>query len=121
MFYNRATILEYLERYGEAIQNYNSAYVIDPSLQSDKLASKIVDFVIKTHNIVVSRSGSTQKKQMELVNSIPKKIEGVLRFPSHDEKDKPMAKYSVQNIADLQSENVGVILPCRILMHLDRP
>lgn len=32
LFYNRATILEYLERYGEAIQNYNSAYVIDPSL-----------------------------------------------------------------------------------------
>lgn len=121
LFYNRATILEYLERYAEAIQNYNSAYVIDPSLQSDKLASKIVDFFIKTHNIVVSRSGSTQKKHLELVNSVPKKIEGVLRFPSHDEKDKPVTKYAVKCIADLESENVGTILPCRILLHLDRP
>lgn len=32
LYFNRATIYEYLERYGEAIQDYNTAYVIDPSL-----------------------------------------------------------------------------------------
>jgi tetratricopeptide (TPR) repeat protein len=32
LFFNRATILEYLERYEEAIQNFNAAFVIDPSL-----------------------------------------------------------------------------------------
>ena len=59
LFFNRATILEYLERYGEAIQNYNAAFVIDPSLQSDKLAGRIIDFVLKTSNVVSSRSVST--------------------------------------------------------------
>ena len=32
MFFNRATILEYLERYNEAIRDYNAAHQIDPNL-----------------------------------------------------------------------------------------
>ena len=32
LFFNRATILEYLERYNEAIRDYNLAHQIDPSL-----------------------------------------------------------------------------------------
>jgi len=32
LFYNRATVLEYLERYGEAVANYTKADAIDPSL-----------------------------------------------------------------------------------------
>ena len=32
LFFNRATILEYLERYGEAIRDYNLAHQIDPNL-----------------------------------------------------------------------------------------
>lgn len=122
LFFNRATIYEYLERYAEAIQNYNGAFVIDPSLQSDKLAGKIIDFVIKTSQTVTSRSGSSQKKHMEMVKTIPTKIEGVLRFPAYTNEDKPLAKYTVRAIADLAGgENTGSILTCRILMHLDRP
>jgi len=52
LFYNRATIFEYLERYGEAITDYNTAFVIDPSLKSDKLAGRIIDFVVKTSNLI---------------------------------------------------------------------
>ena len=59
LFHNRAAILEYLERYAEAISNYNSAHVIDPNLQCDKKAGMIIDFVVKTANIVQSRTGST--------------------------------------------------------------
>jgi len=29
LFFNRATIYEYLERYGEAIADYNTAHTID--------------------------------------------------------------------------------------------
>jgi tetratricopeptide (TPR) repeat protein len=32
LFCNRATILEYLERYAEAIRDYNVAHSIDPTL-----------------------------------------------------------------------------------------
>lgn len=122
LFFNRATILEYLERYGEAIQNYNAAFVIDPSLQSDKLAGRIIDFVLKTSAVVTSRSGSNSKKHLDLVKTIPTKIDGVLRFPSYTAQDMPTAKYTVRGISDMQGgPNMGTILACRILMHLDRP
>jgi len=122
LFFNRATILEYLERYAEAVQNYNAAYVIDPSLQSDKLAGRIIDFVLKTSNVVSSRSGSTQKKHLDMVKSIPTKLNGEIRFPSHTAEDMPTAKYTVKAVSELSGEgNTGTILTCRILMHLDRP
>lgn len=122
LFYNRATILEYLERYAEAIQNFNSAHNIDPSLKADRLAGRIIDFVVKTAQIVSSRSGSTQKKHLDIVKSIPTKIEGVLRFPAYSQEDKPIAKYAVKTTADFEGGlNQGSLLTCRILMHLDRP
>jgi tetratricopeptide (TPR) repeat protein len=83
LFFNRATIHEYLERYAEAIRDYNAAFVIDPSLQSDKLAGRIIDFVCRTFNAVQSRMGSSNKRQTEMVKSIPSKIEGLLKFPAH--------------------------------------
>ena len=30
LYFNRATILEYLERYNEAVRDYNTAHSIDP-------------------------------------------------------------------------------------------
>ena len=63
LFFNRATILEYLERYGEAIRDYNLAHQIDPNLQADVKAGKLLDFVVQTTNLIQSRSGSKQKKQ----------------------------------------------------------
>lgn len=120
LFFNRATIYEYLERYGEAIQDYNTAFVIDPSLKSDKLAGRIIDFVVKTANVVSSRSGSSQKKHMEYVKAIPTKIEGYLKFPSNAEKTT--TSYKMAAVSDLESGvNTGAILPVKILMHLDRP
>jgi len=83
LFFNRATIFEYLERYGEAVQDYNTAFVIDPSLKSDKLAGRIIDFVVNTSKLESSRSSSTQKKQVEMVKSTPTAIEGYLKFPAH--------------------------------------
>ena len=35
LFYNRATIFEYLERYNEAVRDYLKANQIDPNLQAD--------------------------------------------------------------------------------------
>ena len=59
---------------------------------------------------------------MEMVKSVPTKIEGLLRFPAHSDSDKPVAKYAVKTVADLTGgENPGSIFTCRILMHLDRP
>lgn len=120
LFFNRATIFEYLERYGEAIQDYNTAFVIDPSLHSDKLAGRIIDFVVKTANVVSSRSGSSQKKQLDAVKSIPTAINGSLKFPS--KQDATHTNYAVATVADLEGGvNRSALLICRVLMHLERP
>jgi len=59
---------------------------------------------------------------MEMVNAIPKKIEGFMKFPSHTAEDKPVAKYTMKAISELEGcVNTGSILACKILMHLDRP
>lgn len=52
LFFNRATIFEYLERYGEAIVDYNLAHTIDPSLQANIKAGKLVDFCVQTATLV---------------------------------------------------------------------
>lgn len=38
LFFNRATIYEYLERYSEAIRDYNLAHAIDPNLGAENKA-----------------------------------------------------------------------------------
>lgn len=47
LYYNRGQIYEHLEKYNEAIQDFNRAHEIDPTLQADKKASKIADLVAK--------------------------------------------------------------------------
>jgi hypothetical protein len=58
LFYNRAKIMEYLERYNEAVRDYNTAHSIDASLHADAKAGKIIDYVVKTANLVLSRQES---------------------------------------------------------------
>ena len=81
LFFNRATIYEYLERYGEAIRDYNTAHQIDANLKADFKAGNIINFVVQTSNLVLSRKNSSKKLQHEMVKSIPCKIDGELKFP----------------------------------------
>ena len=121
MFFNRASILEYLERYGEAVRDYNIAHSIDPSLNGQQKSGAIIDFVVKTCNLVQSRKASKNRKHAELANSIPTCIEGELRFISSEEA-KQQITYAFSPIANLaHGVNTGAILPARIVMHLERP
>ncbi len=52
LYYNRATIFEYLERYGEAIRDYNEANKIDPQLKADYKSGRIIDFLVQTSTLV---------------------------------------------------------------------
>jgi tetratricopeptide (TPR) repeat protein len=58
LFFNRATIYEYLERYSEACRDYNLAHAIDQTLAADKKSGQIVDYVVKTSSLVLSRADS---------------------------------------------------------------
>ena len=121
LFFNRATIFEYLERYGEAVRDYNKAHQIDPNLNAQGKAGAIVNFVVQTCNLVQSRSASKAKKNADMARSIPTTIEGELRFPSVEEQ-KAAVTYAFSPIANLSNGvNSGAILPARIIMHLQRP
>lgn len=72
LFYNRATILEYLERYNEAVRDYSKAHQIDPNLQADKKAEKIVEFVVHTSNLVANNKGKVKSQKLtQMVKTIP--------------------------------------------------
>lgn len=102
LFYNRATIYEYLERYAEAIQDYNDAHAIDPSLHADQKAGKIINYVVKTATLVLSRQESKGQKTKDWVKTIPTSIEGTLKFPQMKEQQRrEPVKYSVARIGDL--------------------
>ena len=104
LFFNRATILEYLERYGEAIRDYNRAHQIDPNLNANGKAGAIIDFVVQTCNLVQSRSASKSKKNVDLARSIPQTLEGELRFPMAEEQ-KSAVTYAMGTISNF---NIGV-------------
>ena len=55
LFFNRATILEYLERYQEAIRDYEFAHAIDPNLGAETKANRIVDFVCSTSRSILNK------------------------------------------------------------------
>ena len=113
--------MEYLERYAEAIRDYNTAHQIDPNLQADQKAGQLVNYVVQTCNLVQSRSASKAKKNVDLAKSVPTQIEAGLRFPSHEEQTEQQ-QYKVSTIADLgNTGNKGVILPAKIVMHLQKP
>lgn len=46
LFFNRASIFEYLERFPEAVQDYNKAHSIDPNLRADVKAGQIINYVV---------------------------------------------------------------------------
>lgn len=118
LFFNRATIFEYLERYSEAVRDYNTAYSIDPNLNSLPKATAIIDFVVQTSNLVQSRAISKTKKNHDLSRSIPMHIDGELRFPMTEEQ-KTTVTYAFAPLSSLASGiNAGAILPTRIVMHL---
>lgn len=86
LFFNRATIYEYLERYSEAIRDYNLAHAIDTSLQADRKSGQIIDYVVKTATLLLSRQDSKNQKTKDWVRTIPTAIEGTLKFPQLKEQ-----------------------------------
>ena len=71
LYYNRATIFEYLERYNEAVRDYRKAHQIDPNLQADKKAEKIIDFVINATTLIQSKGKIKSQKLTLMVKTVP--------------------------------------------------
>ena len=122
LYFNRATIFTYFERYSEAIRDYMKAHSIDPGLNAADKATKSCEFVIGTVRMIELKKKSKTKTLSDLVKTIPKKL-GEVKFLSTKETDKTL-KYKVLPQVDMKAgENVGVIFCGKIIcqIHKDPP
>ena len=103
LYYNRATIFEYLERYNEAVRDYYKAHSIDQSLQADKKAEKIVQFVVNAATLISNKGRMKSKKLTAIAKSVPSSLHGSVKFSVTEEEmeKKNKINYSVVDLAQL--------------------
>ena len=79
LYYNRATLSNYLEQYDSAIADYEVAHSIDPNLGARDRARAIEDFVINVVGLIKKKGTLKNKMLGSIVKSVPKSI-GELKF-----------------------------------------
>jgi len=111
LFFNRATVLEYLERYSEAANNFQTAHQIDPSLGGDKRADSIVGFVSRAYNSISNKGKIKSNRLTDMVKSIPQSLPG--------DAEKNM---KIVDISQLQNgENPGLMISSKVVYNLEKP
>ena len=102
LYYNRATIFEYLERYNEAVRDYQRAHSIDANLQADQRAEKIVSFVVQASTLIHNKAKLKSTKLTALVKTVPATLQETVKFPTNaEQKNKIM--YNVLPVSSLQA------------------
>ncbi|CAI2364798.1 unnamed protein product [Moneuplotes crassus] len=122
LYFNRASICTYFERYSEAIRDYMTAHSIDPGLNGQSKAEKIVEFVIGTTRMIEQKKKSKNKKTSDLVKELPKAL-GEVKFLSTRETEETF-KYKLLPQPDFEAgENRGVIFSAKVIcqIHKDPP
>lgn len=110
LYYNRGTILEYLERYSEAVNDFSRANQIDPNLQGDKKCDGIIGFVSRAYNSISNKGKLKTNRLHDMVRSIPQTLQSVEN------------KYKIVDISQLQNgENPGVMISSKVVHNLDKP
>ena len=119
LYYNRATIFTYFERYSEAIRDYMKANAIDPTMGAAEKATSICDFVISTTRLIEQKKKIKTKGIHELIKSIPEKL-GEVKFLSMKESDQTL-KYQILPQSDMNAgENLGVIFCGKVICHISK-
>lgn len=119
LYFNRATIFTYFERYSEAIRDYMNANAIDSGLEADARAIKLCDFVISTTRLIEQKKKFKGKNIPDLVKAIPKKL-GEVKFLSMKESDQTL-KYKLLPQSEMQAgENLGVIYCGKVICHISK-
>lgn len=109
LFYNRGTILQYLERYNEAVKDFAKASQIDPNLDGDKKCENIIGFVSRAYNAITNKGRLKTNRITEMVRSIPQTP--VLGTDS----------FKIVDISQLQNgENPGVMVSSKVVNSLDK-
>lgn len=71
LHFNRATVLEYLERYSEAAADFMKAHAIDVNLGAEGRADAIIGFVSRAYNAIVNKGRVKTERLIQMVRSIP--------------------------------------------------
>jgi tetratricopeptide (TPR) repeat protein len=107
LYYNRATIYEYLERYNEAVQDFTLAHQVDPNLGADQKCNNIIGFVSRSYNSIVNKGKLKSNRLTSMVGSIPRTI------PNMD------SQYKICDISELNSdENPGMMVSAKVVNNL---
>lgn len=110
LFFNRGTIFEYLERYNEAVCDFETAHKIDPNLGADKKCEGIIAFVARCYNSINQKGKLKTNRLIDMVKSIPQILPG-----------EDSSKTKVVDISHLQSgENPGLIISAKVVNFLDK-
>lgn len=95
LYYNRATVLLYLEKYSKAVLDLKIADSIDPTLKAGELAENVVNNIINSNKQIKSQCNIKSKKLNALLSSIPTNLNTQSGFDmieavpsSFEEKDK---------------------------------
>lgn len=105
LFFNRATVFEYLERYNEATSDFAKAHVIDPNLGGEHRSEQIIRFVSMAYNAISNKGRLKTNKISDMVKSIPQKFENA----------------NVVKISELvNGENPGMMISSKVVNCLEK-
>lgn len=102
------------------MRDYQHAHTIDPNLQADQRAEKIVTFVVQTATLIQSKGRMKSQKISQMVKTIPSTIQQAVSFPTNEEQTQKIT-YHVAALNQMQSgENRDIILSAKIVSHLPK-
>lgn len=139
LYYNRGTIYNYLERYSDAINDYEKAHSIDPNLGALDKAKAITEYVLNVCNLIKKKGALKSNKFIGLVKSVPKSI-GEVKFlkknlseeikedekkieedDKEEKKESSPIKYTVVTLKDWQRGiNPGKVYIGKLICQLPR-
>lgn len=118
LYFNRATVLEYLERYGEAIADFGKAHKIDPNLDGERRAECVIGYVSRVYNAIRSKGKIKTNKLYEMVRSIPQQMPQPLQDKFTDLASKIRL---VSDISELhRGDNPDLMLSAKVVNKVER-
>jgi tetratricopeptide (TPR) repeat protein len=114
LYYNRATIYNYLERYSDAINDYETAHSIDQNLGAMEKARSIQSYVINVCSLIKKKCSLKTNKFVTLVKSIPKSI-GEVKFM------KKKSEEEVKKLEDSEGDSEKEVPPDKAIKYTVTP
>lgn len=115
LYFNRGTVLEYLERYSESAADFMKAHAIDPNLGAERRADGIIGFVSRAYNAISNKGKIKTNRLIDMVKSIPTVL------PESMQESAAKQNLKVADISQLQhGDNPELIISAKVVNSLDK-